>query len=123
MVSRIFSLTLYEIKTYFKSVANFRKKYCEKYNCPGNKFTEDVFWRAVYRPVLARLIKLFFRDFYRRDRVLIRDLGEFDDIIDFYRKTRNYYMDLEKKSSFFRQKLKLRVSIHRLENLYREVME
>ncbi len=102
---------------------NFRQRYCEHFGCPEGEYTRDLFWRVVYHPWAARLILLFKRNFYRADRALIRDVGEVDDIIDFYRKTRNFFLDLEKRNSYVRMKLKLRVSVYRLNNLYKNIME
>ena len=103
-------------------VDNFRKKFCEKFNCPDRLFSEKVFGMVVYHPLLARLVNMANQNYFHSDRTLIRNVGEVSDEIDLMRLTRNFYLNEEKNNSFLRHKHKLRVSLHRLRTLYKNVM-
>jgi hypothetical protein len=101
----------------------FRESFCERFDCPPERFEMRVFWRCLYRRSLplSWLVYLFRRDHFNLDLQTIRQLGVCRSSREFRDELEAFRYEYQMRGGILRQ-LRVRISGKRLISLLRQVI-
>jgi hypothetical protein len=101
----------------------FRELFCEQFECPPEKFEEELFWKSVYRRALplARLIHWLHPHFFQRDFAALRQLGVTTGHREFQSELQDYRYHLHSYGHWAQKTLRVRISGQRLNRLFRRL--
>jgi hypothetical protein len=94
------------------STRDLRSVFCERYKCRPSEFEKRAFRKCLYFPakMMAPLLLLFDQDWFERDLVFIRHLGNAKDWQQVMAELDAYHFREHLHPGYARTKLRLRVS-------------
>jgi hypothetical protein len=101
----------------------FRELYCERFNCPPERFEQQLFWKTVYRRALplARLIHWLHPKFFEKDLNALRQLGVTTGLREFQSELQDYRYHLHTYGHWAQKTLRVRISGQRLNRIARRL--
>lgn len=90
----------------------FQNAICMKNAWSRDRYEDNVLWLAIHRKgrVMARIVNFFNSSYFKRDREIIRELGNATNVMDFKETLAAYKEENAKTGGIFRNWFNCRIS-------------